>query len=125
LLEHPWASGVLESRARAGPVSLRRVDALIGILTGAGFPIPVAIRTLMALDSHTYGFALQEQAWPFPADEAPQTAAALAESLPAEIYPNVASVVEFVMTSQPGELVDFEFGLDLLLDGLERRLASG
>ena len=72
--------------------------------------VPVAIRTLMALDSHTYGFALQEHAWPFPADEAPQTAAALAESLPADIYPNVASVVEFVMTSRPGELVDFEIG---------------
>jgi hypothetical protein len=34
-------------------------------------------------------------------------------------------MLAFVMSSRPGTLVDFEFGLDLLLDGLERRLATG
>jgi AcrR family transcriptional regulator len=123
LLRHPWASSVIESRARSGPVRLRLLDATIGVLTGAGFPMPVVIRTLMALDSHTYGFTLQEQAWPFPVEAAPEMAAALAADLPAE-YPNMAAMVAFVASTQPGTILEFEFGLDLLLDGLERRLAT-
>ena len=125
LRRHPWASSVMESRARAGPARLRLLDALIGILAGAGFPMPIVIRTLIALDSHTYGFTLQEQAWPFPSDEAPEMVAALADDLPDDTYPNVASMLGFVTTIRPGSLVDFEYGLDLLLDGLERRLATG
>jgi hypothetical protein len=108
-----------------GPARTRLLDALVGVLTGAGFPMPVVIRTLMALDSHTYGFALQEQSWPFPSDRAPELAAAAAAELPADTYPNMADLVGFVATTRPGALVDFEFGLDLLLDGLERRLGPG
>ena len=124
LLQHPWASSVIESRARAGSTRLRLLDALVGVLAGAGFPMPIVIRTLVALDSHTYGFTLQEQAWTLPADEAPELAAALADDLPADTYPNVAAMLDFVTTTQPGTLVDFEFGLDLLLEGLQRRLAT-
>ena len=121
LRRHPWASSVIESRARSGPVRLRLLDATIGVLTGAGLPMPVVIRTLMALDSHTYGFTLQEQAWPFPVEAAPEMAAALAADLPAE-YPNMAAMVAFVATTSPGTILEFEFGLDLLLDGLEQLL---
>lgn len=56
---------------------------------------------------------------------APEIAAALVDDLPADTYLNVASMLGFVITSRPGALVDFEFGLDSLLDGLERRLANG
>jgi AcrR family transcriptional regulator len=125
LIRHPWASSVMESRARAGPARLRLLEALVGILSGAGFPMPMVIRTLIAIDAHTYGFTLQEQAWPVPQEMAPETAAALAADLPADTYPNVASMLGFVTTDRPGSLVDFEFGLDSLLDGLERRLANG
>ena len=120
LVRHPWASSIIESRARAGPVRLRLLDAQVRALTGAGFPMPIIIRTLVALDSHTYGFTLQEQAWTLPPDEAPELAAALADDLPADTYPNVAAMLDFVTTTRPGTLVDFAFGLDLLLDGLER-----
>jgi AcrR family transcriptional regulator len=123
LRRHPWASSVIESRARTGPVRLGLLDATIGVLTGAGFPLPVVIRTLMALDSHTYGFTLQEQAWPFPVETAPERATALAADLPAE-YPNMAAMVAFVATTRPGAILEFEFGLDLLLDGLERLLPT-
>jgi AcrR family transcriptional regulator len=121
LLRHPWASSVIESRARSGPNRLRLLDATIGVLTGAGFPMPIVIRTLMALDSHTYGFTLQEQAWAFPVEAAPEMAAALAADLPAE-YPNMAAMAAFVASTQPGTILEFEFGLDLILDGLERLL---
>jgi AcrR family transcriptional regulator len=123
LTRHPWASRAIESRTRTGPVRTRLVDALVGVLAGAGLPMPIVIRTLMALDSHTYGFTLQEQAWAFPSDRTPELAAALSDELPADTYPNMANLLRFVTTTRPGSLVDFGFGLDLLLDGLERRLA--
>ena len=65
LLGHPWASSLIESRLNAGPARLRYLDAVIGVLAAAGFPMPIVIRAIMALDSHTYGFVLQELAWPF------------------------------------------------------------
>lgn len=123
LLGHPWASRVIESRARTGPVRLRLVDATVGVLAGAGFPMSAVVHILIALDSHTYGFTLQEQAWAFPAEAAPEQAVTLAHELP-ETYPNMAALLEFVATTRPGALVDFDFGLDLLLDGLERLLRT-
>ena len=125
LLRHPWASTVLESRVELGPVRLRRLDALLGVLGRAGFSTPDVIQTLMALDSHAYGFVLQEQAWPFPTEAAPARAGVLASEIPADTYPNVTSMLAFVTTTGPEGLVQFEFGLDLLLDAVERRLAAG
>ena len=120
LLRHPWASGVIESRVSAGPARLRFLDAVIGALSAAGFTMPVAIRAVMALDSHTYGFVLQEAAWPFDAENAPEVAAAFEQSLPPGEYPNLVAMAEMVATAPDGVPVDFEFGLDLILDGLGR-----
>lgn len=124
LLRHPWASSVIESRRIAGPARLRYLDAFIGRLSGAGFPMPKVIRAIMALDSHTYGFVLQELAWPFGVEDAPAAADAFAERLPAGEYPNVLALAEMVATAQHGVPVEFEFGLDLILDGLERSLGA-
>ncbi len=65
LLRHPWASALIESRVNAGPARLRYLDAIIGILAGAGFAMPMVVQAFMALDSHIYGFTLQELSWPF------------------------------------------------------------
>jgi AcrR family transcriptional regulator len=120
LLRHPWASGLIESRQNAGPARLRYLDALIGVLSAAGFAMPTVMRAIMALDSHTYGFVLQELAWPFELENAPEVAASFARGLPAGDYPNLVSLAEMVTTAPHGVPVDFEFGLDLILDGLER-----
>jgi len=120
LLRHPWASGLIESRLNAGPARLRFLEAVIGTLTAAEFTMPTVIRAVMALDSHTYGFVLQELAWPFDAENAPEAAASFAQGLPASDYPNLLAVAEMVTTAPRGVPVDFEFGLDLILDGLER-----
>lgn len=120
LRRHPWASGLIESRLNAGPARLRYLEAMIGALSGAGFAMPTVIRAIMALDSHTYGFVLQERAWPLDADHAPEAAATFARGLPAGEYPNVIAMADMVTTAPGGVPVDFEFGLDLLLDGLER-----
>jgi AcrR family transcriptional regulator len=120
LLRHPWAGGLIESRLNAGPARLRYLDAVIGVLSAAGFPLPIVIRTVMALDSHTYGFVLQELAWPFDVENAPEMAAAFGRGLPAGDYPNLLAMAEMAATAPGGAPVDFEFGLDLILDGLER-----
>jgi AcrR family transcriptional regulator len=120
LLRHPWASSLIESRLNAGPARLHYLDAVIGVLSAAGFTMPLVIRAIMALDSHTYGFVLQELAWPFDDENAPEVAATFARGLPAGDYPNLVSMAEMVTTAPHGVPVDFEFGLDLILNGLER-----
>jgi AcrR family transcriptional regulator len=120
LFRHPWASSLIESRLNAGPARLRYLDAMIGVLSAAGFPMPIVIRAIMALDSHTYGFVLQEMAWSFDVEKAPEMAATFARGLSAGEYPNLLAMAEMAATAPGGAMVDFEFGLDLILDGLER-----
>jgi AcrR family transcriptional regulator len=122
LLAHPWASSLIESRSSAGPARMRYLDAVVGALATAGFPMPIVAQAVMALDSHTYGFVLQELAWPFDAESAPDAAGAFAAGLPPDAYRNLAAMAELVMTSPGGTAADFTFGLDLILDGLGRLL---
>ena len=120
LLRHPWASSLIESRLSAGPARLRYLEAVIGALSAGGFTMPMAIRAIMALDSYTYGFVLQELAWPFDVENASELAATFARGLPPSEYPNLLAMAEMMTTAAHGVPVDFEFGLDLILDGLER-----
>ncbi len=120
LLRHPWAGSLIESRSNTGPARLRYLEAVIGALSAAGFPMPVVVRAIMALDSHTYGFVLQELAWPFDEDSAPEAAAAFAQGIPAGELPNLLAMAEMAASAPSSVRADFEFGLDLILDGLER-----
>jgi hypothetical protein len=74
----------------------------------------------MAIDSHTYGFAMQEQAWAFSPDDSQRLAAEMADALPADRYPSLRTMAAAAAAGEVGFAVDFAFGLDLLLDGLER-----
>ena len=116
LRRHPWAGLLMESRLNPGPARLRYLDAFVGVLRGAGFDVPTVSRAFMALDSHTYGFTMQELALPFDSVGAPELAVMMAGAF--EPYPNLVAMAELAMTGGP--MLDFEFGLDLLLDGLER-----
>jgi AcrR family transcriptional regulator len=118
LRRHPWAGLVLESRLNPGPARLRYLEAMVGVLRGAGFDTATVARAFMALDSHTYGFTMQELALPFDAAGAPVVAEEMASRVFANAYPNLAAMAELAMSGAP--MLDFEFGLDLLLDGLER-----
>ena len=126
LTRHRWAIGLLESRTSPGAVTLRQHDAVLGCLRGAGFPVALAGSAFSVVDSYVYGFALQEQALPF--DDPEQTtelAEAMLARFPAGAYPHL---VEFMVVRTGGgdyEFGDeFDFGLDLVLDGLERALAE-
>ena len=124
LTRHRWAIGLMESRTSPGPATLRHHDAVIGSLRRAGFSVQMAAHAFSVLDSYSYGFALQEASLPF--DTGEQTAE-LAEmimaQLPSSEYPHLTELtVKHVL--QPGYDYgdEYEFGLDLILDGLERTL---
>jgi hypothetical protein len=119
---HPWATGLMESRTTPGPATLRHHDAVIGTLRGAGFSIELAAHAFSALDSYIYGFALQETNLPFDtAEDTAKLAQMILAQLSADEYPHLTELtIEHVL--QPGYDygTEFEFGLDLILDGLER-----
>ncbi|MGW6377191.1 TetR/AcrR family transcriptional regulator C-terminal domain-containing protein [Rhodococcus sp. NPDC055112] len=126
LSRHRWAIGLLDSRTSPGPATLRHHDAVLGSLRAGGFSVPMAAHAFAVLDSYIYGFALQEAALPFEGpQEAEDLAQAILEGMPADEYPHLTELaVEHVL--QPGYEFgnEFEFGLDLILDGLERASAA-
>ena len=122
LRRHPWATGLMESRSRPGMATLRHHDAVIGVLRHAGFSIEMAAHAYSVLDSYIYGFALQEANLPF---RTPGEVAAVAEtimgSLPADQYPHFTEmVVRHALRPGYDYGDEFLFGLDLILDGLDR-----
>lgn len=124
LLRHPWACGLLMSRAAVGPAKLRYVDATLGCLQAAGFPLPLADHAWNALDGHLYGFTLQELNFPFQPDQYAAVAAGYLPSLSQASYPHLHALTTLVVNREHDGLHDFAFGLELLLDGLERLLAA-
>jgi AcrR family transcriptional regulator len=122
LVRHPWGIGLMESRSTPGPATLRHHDAVLGSLRQGGFSVEMAAHAFSALDSYIYGFALQEASLPFDtAEETAEVAQMILKQLPADEYPYLTELtIEHVL--QPGYDYgdEFEFGLDLILDGLER-----
>jgi AcrR family transcriptional regulator len=122
LLAHPWAAMQITSRYSIGPGMTRYLDATLGRLREGGFSIEGALDAWNALDSHLYGFTLQELNLPFAVEESSSVSASVLPQIPAEEFPYVVEVLGHVMSQ--GRVEDFTFGLDLILDGLERRLAE-
>jgi AcrR family transcriptional regulator len=122
LVRHLWAIGLMESRTSPGPATLRHHDAVLGCLREGGFSLPATAHAYSLLDSYIYGFALQEINLPFKnADEAADVAATMMAQMPAGEYPYLTEIaVEHVL--QPGYTYanEYEIGLDLILEGIER-----
>lgn len=121
LLRHPWASQVIESRGDPTPAVMAYMDSMIGIFRAGGFTIDLAHHALHAMGSRLLGFSqeLFEAAGPEPAEPPPPEMAAR--------YPHLTELVTAISHEEgsvvgPGcdDQFEFEFALDLLLDGLER-----
>ena len=126
LLRHRWAVGLMESRAHPGPANLRHHDAVLGNLRASGFSVEMAAHAYSLLDSYIYGFALTKMNLPFDTgNEVVEVAESMLEPFPAGSYPNL---VEFITdhAMKPGYSYgdEFEYGLELILDGLEVRSAG-
>jgi AcrR family transcriptional regulator len=124
LNRHPWAPPLMESRASPGPATLRHHDAVIACLRRGGLSYELTTHAYAIVDSYVYGFALQEASLPFGGDEAiGEVAEQIVDAVPHGEYPHL---VEFTVNTalQPGYSFgrSFEFGLDLIIEGLDRAL---
>ena len=137
LNRHSWAVGLMESRTRPGPASLRVHNAVLGYLREGGFSIEMTIQAYSVLDAYIYGFALQEKTVPF---EDAEGAAAVAKEQVREFeaqaeeqqlaaladeFPYLAEVVAGHVAEVGYDFGQaFEYGLDLILDALEKRRSA-
>lgn len=126
LRRHPWAVGLLESRSAPGPATLRHHEATLATLREAGFSVQLTAHAYALLDSYIYGFALQEAALPFEGrDTAAEITKPIMERFSTGEYPRMVEIaVEHVLKPGYDFGDEFEFGLNLVLDGLERLKAG-
>jgi AcrR family transcriptional regulator len=128
MLQHRWAPGVLETRTTMSLDIVRYFDGVVGILRAGGFSNDLTHHSLHALGSRVIGFS-QELFDPGDAasgDASEEMLAAMASQVP-----HLVEMLGEVAHDEPGSTLgwcddqtEFEFGLDVLLDGLERRRAS-
>jgi len=126
LQRHSWAIGMMESR-HPGPANLRNHNAVMGCLRKAGFPFEMAVHAYSVQDAYIYGFALQERDLAFETpDSAGKAAQRRAETISAlESYPYLVEIATKLPESGYDSAVEFAWGLDLILDGLERLRHTG
>ena len=122
LLRHRWAIGLMESRTNPGPANLRHHDAVIGCLLAGGFDMAGAAHAYSALDSYIYGFALTKMNLPFASTaDIAEMAETMLEPFPLGEYPNLAAfITDHAMLPGYDYADEFEYGLDILLDGLAK-----
>jgi AcrR family transcriptional regulator len=122
LLRHRWAIGLMESRRNPGPANLRHHDAVIGSLRAAAFDMALAAHAYSLLDAYIYGFALTRMNLPFDTTtDIAEMAESMLEPFPTGEYPNLAAfITEHAMKPGYDFADEFEYGLDVILDCLER-----
>jgi len=128
LQHHPWASGVIDSRTSPSPAMLAYVDSMIGVFRAGGFSVDLTHHALHALGSRLFGFS--QDAFEDSPSLDPETRARLIRDMKGP-YPHIAELVAVVYHDEASvvgqgcdDQFEFEFALDLLLDGLERLLGS-
>jgi AcrR family transcriptional regulator len=122
LRRHPWAARVLTTGSSIRPARLRYMESLLGRLRAAGFDAQTTYHVYHVLDGYIFGFTLWEIAYTtVPVDA--ETVSSLMERVPWDEHPNLAEHRDQHMTDGPHRDVSaFDVGLDLILDGLEKRL---
>lgn len=127
LAAHPWAIGLIESRRSPGAALLRHHDAVLGSLRRGGFTVADAAHAFSVLDAYVYGFVITEANLPFDdAADLEDVATDIVEAMPSEEYPHLAELItEHALRPGYDYRAEFGFGLELVLDGLERIVAAG
>jgi AcrR family transcriptional regulator len=120
LARHRWAAPLMESRRTAGPATLRHHEAVLDCLRSGGLTIEMSAHAYALIDAFIYGFALLEANLPATGgQDMADLAETIIEPLHADLYPRLIELTtEHVL--QPGYNFgdEFDFGLDLILDGL-------
>jgi len=123
LLRHPWAPGVFETRTSTSFAVLRYYDGLLKLMRDGGLSYDVIHHAMHALGSRALGFA-QEMFDPGGAsdEEAGAELARMADKIPhlVGMFMEVAHDDPDSTLGWCDDKTEFEFGLDLILDGLDR-----
>ena len=127
LASHPWASPLMETRTNPGMATLVHHDAVLGCFRRGGLSLELTGHAYALIDAFLYGFAMQEATLPATGgEEMAELAESIADHMSADLLPHLA---EFTIgrVLQPGYdfANEFEFSLNLILDGLERAAAAG
>jgi len=124
LIRHPWAASLLLNGPRVNRARLRQMDAILGCLRGGGFTADMTDHAYHALDSHVTGFTLWQVGISAGLERFGPVADFM-ESVDTAGMPHLAEHIrQHLRERDPDEPGEFEFGLDLVLDGLERYLAA-
>ena len=124
LRRHRWAAQLLMTGSHLRPERLRYMDALLGRLGDAGFDAQTTYSVYHLLDGYIFGFTLWEIAYTTVPIDA-EVVSKLMQTIPWDKYPQLAEHRDQHMSEGPHrEVSAFEVGLDLILGGLQKRLAS-
>ena len=125
LTRHSWAIGLLESGASTGPSTFRYLNAIIGNLRSAGFSLENAAHAFWLLDSYVYGQVIQESNLAFnTSEQMTETAASTLELVSPADFPHLVAMYEDALVADYSVDTEFEFGLELILSGLEELRAT-
>ena len=125
LLRHEWACRLLMDRGTPGRLRFEWMDSILGRLRAAGFSPNLTHHAYHAIDSHVVGFVLWVLPYVAASREQPDLAENAMRDFPIGGLPHLVEHIQQHLDDRPGDTSEFEFGLDLLLDGLERlRLAA-
>jgi AcrR family transcriptional regulator len=118
---HPWAASLTLSSTGTRPARWRYMNALLGCLRQAGFSAEMTDLAYHALESHIAGFTLWAGQLQVEDEDLPALAASFLDELPVDDLPYlVEHVHQHLEERSPENEGAFAFGLDLILDGLER-----
>ena len=124
LLRHPWASRVMESRTTPTPVVLEYMDSMIGLFRNGGFSLDLTHHAMHAMGSRMFGFT--QEIFNDTTDVDPEAEAEMWGAM-AGTYPYIFEIFAAIShddasTVGPGcdDQFEFEFALDLMLEGLEK-----
>jgi len=122
LTAHPWGLGMIESRGEAGVVVPRHHDAILGSLYTV-FDVRLAAHAFALLDAFIYGFVLTEVNLPFDPGEGSENE--MAAALDLSTFPNLSRMAnELMFTGEYSYAAEFEIGLGLIFDGLEKLIPA-
>ena len=119
LARHHWAS-MLWMRVMVGPARIRYMDSALGVYRRAGLSPQTTELAFHSVENHIVGYTIQEVNFPLESEDLAAEAKSFLDKLPADEFPHLAEHVVQHMTHDDIGGGDFEFGLDLLLEGIER-----
>ena len=119
LMRHPWAAAQFQQPRTPGPMMMSYLDATLGCLIAVGFTPAQADHARNTIDNHVYGFTLQRLTRPTRTREIARLAKRELKEIPKDKFPSLYRRMEDLSEVRSAEVDDFDFGLDLILDGLD------